>query len=180
MKRRKPTLPKLRPKGSLKGSKELEGTEGTLGELKELRELGEMPDRQGQLLAPLIQRQELRQDQIRVAEEADYIIHKAEMYDARLVTLGPLVFFSTETGDAWVLDPGDGLALCLARGGERQPFTIVETDTTFSIEWTANYRIEGNRFIVAERSGRVRTILGYPVSEIRRALRSAGQGAFPS
>src|SRR5260370_11038447 len=30
---------------------------------------------------------------------------RAAQYDASFVTAGPLVFFSTETGDAWMLDP---------------------------------------------------------------------------
>jgi hypothetical protein len=33
------------------------------------------------------------------------------------VTVGPLVLFSTETGDAWLLDPADHLAARLARDG---------------------------------------------------------------
>jgi hypothetical protein len=82
-----------------------------------------------------------------------------------------LILFSTETGDAWILDPEDSLALCLARDGDRQPFTVTETATNFGIEWNAEYRIEGDRFIVAEQSGRIRTIIGYPTREILRAVR---------
>ena len=88
-----------------------------------------------------------------------------------MVSLGPLVFFSTETGDAWVLDPADSLALCLARDGERQSFTITETATQFAIDWQANYQIEGNQFMVLEKSGQTRTIIGYPLREIKRYIR---------
>ncbi|MCK4473340.1 MAG: hypothetical protein KAW49_16280 [Anaerolineae bacterium] len=122
---------------------------------------------------PQTQRQILRREQINVTGEANYIISRAENYDARVVTFGPLIFFSTETGDAWMLDPEDGLALCLARGGETQPFTITETTTNFSIEWKANYQIDGDVFIVTERSGRTRSVLGYPAREILRATRRA-------
>lgn len=48
-------------------------------------------------------------------------------------TLGPLLFFSTETGDAWVLDPADHLALCLARDGEPLPANIIETPDTVRV-----------------------------------------------
>ena len=41
----------------------------------------------------------------RLAEEIDYIQSRAAERDGRLVTVGPLVLFSTETGDAWLLDP---------------------------------------------------------------------------
>jgi hypothetical protein len=61
-------------------------------------------------------------------------------------------------------------ALCLAQGGAPQPYYIDETDANFKIEWTAEYEIEGEKFIVVEQSGRVRTIIGYPISEILQAI----------
>jgi len=129
--------------------------------------------KRGKSRVPQTRRQIVHREQISITDEANYIISRAENYDARVVTLGPLIFFSTETGDAWMLDPEDGLALCLAQGGETQPFTITETTTNFSIEWKANYRIDGDVFIVTERSGRTRSILGYPTREILRATRRA-------
>jgi hypothetical protein len=112
----------------------------------------------------------LNRKQTSIAGEADYIINRAMQRDSRVVTLGALVFFSTETGDAWMLDPEDQFALCLAQEGEPQPYYIDETDANFKIEWTAEYEIEGDKFIVAEQSGRVRTIFGYPISEILQAI----------
>ena len=53
---------------------------------------------------------------------------RAAANEFRVVTLGPLVFFSTETGDGWMLDPQDGLANCLARDGDPLPVDIKETD----------------------------------------------------
>ena len=38
-----------------------------------------------------------------LAEEIDYIRSRAAEHDARLVTIGSLALFSTETGDAWLL-----------------------------------------------------------------------------
>ncbi len=101
--------------------------------------------------------------------EADYIIGKAQKRDARVVTLGSIVFFSTDIGDAWMLDPEEGLALCLARDGARQRYLILETDSSFQIEWNAQYEIQGDAFTVATAEGRVRTIIGYPTEEIVRA-----------
>ena len=111
--------------------------------------------------------------QISVTREVDTIIKRAQAGDARIVGLGSLVLFSTETGDAWLLDPEDNLALCLARDGEKQSFTVTDTATSFSIEWNANYLIDGDAFIVAEHSGRIKTILGYPTREILRTIRGA-------
>ena len=113
----------------------------------------------------------LSRDQISITGEANYIINRAENYDSHVVSLGSLVFFSTETGDAWMLDFEDGLALCLARDGDKQPFRIVETSEKFAIEWNATYQIEGNNFVVTQKSGQVRTILGYPTGEILETIR---------
>ena len=72
-----------------------------------------------------------------------------------------------------MLNPEDGLALCLAREGEEQLFTIVETSTNFSIAWSASYRIDGDKFVVISRLDRVQTFFGYPTAEISRAIRRA-------
>ena len=117
------------------------------------------------------QRRMLRQDQVRIADEARYIISLAKKDDARVVTLGSLLLFSTETGDAWMIDPGDNLALCLARDGQEQPFTITEDPEKFAIEWNAHYHIDRGALTVIERSGQIRTILGYPTKHISDAGR---------
>jgi hypothetical protein len=54
----------------------------------------------------------------RLADEIGYIQDKAADHDGRIVTIGQLILFSTETGDAWLLDITDQLAARLARGGD--------------------------------------------------------------
>jgi hypothetical protein len=106
----------------------------------------------------------------RLADEVRYIQSKAAAHDGRVVTLGQLVLFSTDTGDAWLLDVSDQLAAPLARDGDPEPIHLEETDTNFAIGWKGHYRIEGTAFIYADRdSGRVRAILGYPTQTIARA-----------
>ncbi|MBV9599614.1 MAG: hypothetical protein JOZ87_22520 [Chloroflexi bacterium] len=101
--------------------------------------------------------------------EVDYIVARAAESDARVVTLGQLVFFSIQTGDAWLFDPEDHLALRLATDGGRLPVQIVETATRFAIEWNAGYRFE-DAFVVDDASG-MRAIIGYPVTDLRLAER---------
>jgi len=113
----------------------------------------------------------LSREEVSINREADYIIKKAQAHDSRVVGLQGLVFFSTHTGDAWILDPADSLALCLAQDGERQNFTILETPTNFQIPWKAQYFIDGETFTVATKDGSVRTILGYPTREIENIIR---------
>jgi len=116
------------------------------------------------------QKRLLNREQISITDEARYIINRAMQYNFCVVTLGTLVFFSTESGDACMIDPADHFALCLAQGGDPQSYYIEETESNFKIEWTANYEIEGDKFIVVERSGRIRTIIGYPTRDILHAI----------
>ena len=102
-----------------------------------------------------------------LAKEVDSIQRRAGEHEGRFVTLGSLVLFSTETGDAWMLDPCDQLAARLARNGDPEPIDIEETETHFTIGWKGHYRIEGGAFVYTDRkSGRVTAILGYPTAKI--------------
>jgi len=102
-----------------------------------------------------------------LAEEIEYIQRRAAESDGRFVTVGPLVLFSTETGDAWLLDPADRLAARLARDGDPEELYFEETASRFAIGWKGNYRIDGAAFIYTDRdTGRVLTILGYPTQRL--------------
>jgi hypothetical protein len=103
----------------------------------------------------------------RLADEVRYIQRRAAAHDSRIVTIGQLVLFSTQTGDAWLLDPADRLAARLARDGESEAVHIEETDTTFTIAWKGRYRIAGEAFVYSDReTGRTTTILGYPTDKL--------------
>ena len=102
-----------------------------------------------------------------LGDEVRYIQRRAALHDGRFVSVGPLALFSTDTGDAWLLDPSERLAARLARDGDPQPVHIEETDSNFAVAWTGHYRINGAAFIYSDRaSGRVITIVGYPTHQI--------------
>ena len=102
-----------------------------------------------------------------LADEIDYIRSRAAEHDGRLVSVGPLVLFSTETGDAWLLDPADSLAARVARDGDPEDIHFEETDTNFAIGWKGTYRIQGDAFVFIDRdTARVITILGYPTRRL--------------
>jgi hypothetical protein len=106
----------------------------------------------------------------RLADEVRYIQDKAADHDGRMVTLGQLILFSTDTGDAWLLDLTDRLANRLARDGDPEPIHLEETDTSFTIAWKGRYHVEGPAFVYVDRdTGRVTTILGYPTQKIAQA-----------
>jgi hypothetical protein len=103
----------------------------------------------------------------RLAEEIRYIQRRAAEHDGRFVTVGSLALFSTDTGDAWLLDPEDHRAARLARDGDPEEVYFEETDTRFAIGWKGEYRIDGDAFVYIDRdSGRIVTILGYPIHRI--------------
>ena len=103
----------------------------------------------------------------RLADEIRYIQRRAAEHDGRFVTVGTLALFSTDTGDAWLLDPGDHLAARVARDGDPEDVYFDETDTRFAIGWKGEYRIDGDAFVYIDRdSCRIVTILGYPVNRI--------------
>jgi hypothetical protein len=102
----------------------------------------------------------------RLADEIRYITRRAANHDGRVVTIGQLTLFSSETGDAWIVDRDDRPALRLASHGDPEPFHIEETDTSFAIDWKAHYHIEGDAFIYTDRgTGRITTVLGYPTDK---------------
>ena len=73
----------------------------------------------------------------RLTDEVRYVQRRAAACDGRIVTIGQLLLFSTDTGDAWLLDRSDQLATRLARNGEAEPIDIEETD------YCARHRVEG-------------------------------------
>jgi len=103
----------------------------------------------------------------RLADEVRYIQGRAAKYDSRIVTIGQLLLFSSQTGDAWLLDAAEHLAVPLAKDGEPLSVEIADSDTTFSVQWSGSFKIEGEAFVYRPKSkGKVRTILGYPTALI--------------
>jgi hypothetical protein len=104
-----------------------------------------------------------------LADEVTYIQQRAANRVGRIVTLGPVLLFSTETGDGWLLDPADHLAAPIARDGEALPLSIEDTEKTFSIAWQGYYAIVDNVFTFHDAtSGRVTTFVGYPIQQLNR------------
>jgi hypothetical protein len=106
----------------------------------------------------------------RLANEIHYIQDKAADHNLRIVTIGQFLLFSTETGDAWLLDVTDKLAVRLARDGDHEPIHLKETDSSIVVGWKGHYHIEGPAFIYSDRdTARVTTIIGYPTKNIAQA-----------
>ena len=113
----------------------------------------------------------LSRQSLHLAKEVRTIQQRAAEHDGRIVRIGPLVFFSTDTGDAWMLEPADQLAARLAIGGDPLPVQIEETDTNYAIGWQGRFQIDGDTFIYEDnRSRRINAIRGYPMKQLLRVI----------
>ncbi len=120
----------------------------------------------------------LSREETNLQKEVDYIVKRARAGDSRVVGFGQLVFFSTDTRDAWMLDWEDELAICLMRDGVALPYELGETDRRFAIRWQGRYRIDGQLFsyIDNETPTNARTIGGYPTDVILTTVERLRQG----
>lgn len=114
-----------------------------------------------------------------IQQEVNTIVQLALGRETRIITLGKLLLFSTETGDAWMLEPAEGLSLCLVRDGEKRPAVISETPSGYGIEWNSGYRIKGSVFMAVDHDGEVDSIMGYPIREIETAVLQMTNGFSP-
>ena len=108
----------------------------------------------------------VKETKLDVQREIAGIIRSAQKYEGRVVGIEQFIFFSTETGDAWLLDIADNLALCLARDSVAQDAHVQETAEQLLVAWEARFQISGAMFIVVTESGQERMIMGYPTQEI--------------
>ena len=115
--------------------------------------------------------QQVRGADFRLADEVRYIQRRAAQCDSRIVRIGALLLFSTETGDAWLLDPADQLATPIAREREALPVHIEDTEKHFTVAWAGSYRIEDELFLYRDKDfGKTHTIFGYPTDQIAQQI----------
>jgi hypothetical protein len=100
--------------------------------------------------------------------EVESICRLASKGESRVIGFGQLVFFSSGTNDAWMLDWEDDLAICLMEDGVQRPFELGETEAQFAIQWQGRYHIAGELFAYIDNKTptHARTIAGYPTDAI--------------
>jgi hypothetical protein len=118
-------------------------------------------------------------DETGYTAEAELVQRRAQRHEPSVIRRGQIIFFSTESGDAWVLDAKGGEAACLAREGALDPIPIEESATRFGVAWQGRYRFEGNLFIVAAESGGESVMPGYPAKEIQRLIEGHAPETLP-
>jgi len=79
--------------------------------------------------------------------------------------IGNFIFFSTPSGEGWMLDHRKNYALRLAEDSSVLPYRIVEGPERFQVEWKERFRLEGDLFI-AIRKGEETIFREYPVEAL--------------
>lgn len=97
----------------------------------------------------------------KVAEYVAYAKNGHENFEI----FGKFVLFSSSSGEAWLLDPNEKLALRLVDNFEQLQFTIEETTTKFYVEWPERYQIQDGTFI-ALRGEKQTKFSNYPAAEL--------------
>ncbi len=105
-------------------------------------------------------------------DEVSYVCRLASEGESHVIGFNQLVFFSTATGDAWMLDWEDELAICLMKDGVQRPFRVGETVRQFAIQWQGRYHVEGEVFsyIDNENPTHARAFIGYPTDAISATI----------
>lgn len=107
-------------------------------------------------------------EEINLRKEVEAICRSASEGVTKVAGLCKLVFFSTATGDGWMLDWEDQPANCLMKNGSRQLCEFGETDKSFGIKWQGRYQIAGDSFFYTNSAtpGRVTAASGHPTQAI--------------
>lgn len=86
--------------------------------------------------------------------------------------VGPFVLFSTGKGDAWLLEPDEGLAMRLVWQGARVEPAINDDRARMEIAWDGAYELLGDFFRIDSDGPELgeRAIAGYPLEVVRKLI----------
>lgn len=90
-------------------------------------------------------------------------------------SIGDFIFLSALTGEAWILDHRENLALRLADKYEPLPYKISETQSQLKIEWNEHFKIENGAFISGN-SSTSSVFNDYPIALIEQKIAELQQG----
>lgn len=94
---------------------------------------------------------------------------------ATMNSLGNFIFFSTASGEGWMLDHRRNLALRLAEDGEALDYTILESKERFQVEWKERFRLEDDKFIASFKDKET-VFTDYPVEALALRIENMKAG----
>ena len=87
-------------------------------------------------------------------------------------TIGVFVLFSTDGGDAWLLELTEMDALLVAKGGKSIDVDIVESAETLEINWSHNFSVKNKQLVVTAYLDKKEDVLvGCPTHSIQAAIK---------
>jgi hypothetical protein len=105
-----------------------------------------------------------------LADEVRYVQRCAARHDGRIVTIGQLILFSTETGDAWLLDKDEHHWHGTATPNPSTSRRPTPTSPSSGRGITASRAMPSSTRIARRRD---QCILGYPTQKLEHAARNA-------
>ena len=119
-----------------------------------------------------------KEDLLTIRGECEAIVAAELRGEAKAVMTGPelevglFVLFSTGIGDAWLLEPDEQLAMCLAWRGTPQESGIRDIPGRMEIQWDGAYELLGDFFRVETEHPLIgtRAIGGYPLDRVRELI----------
>jgi hypothetical protein len=110
--------------------------------------------------------------QVSVREEVAKIREAALRREAKIMHLGVFVLFSTETGDAWLLELTDMDGVQVANQGKGIELEIEENADTIEINWSHRFTVEDRKFVATSyKDQSVITHDQYPIHSIQSGIR---------
>ena len=104
---------------------------------------------------------------------------KVNAKSAAMWTRGVFVFFSTEQGDAWVLEASGMDALQIASAGHQLEVDVAQTESAIEVTWSHQFTIRKD-FTVKDYADQRLTAFGdYPAARIRTLLSKARSSLPP-
>lgn len=110
-----------------------------------------------------------RKRTINVSKKISEYIELGKNGYPKLERWGNFIFLSTSSGEAWLLQIKEHLALRLVDRSEALPINIVENRHEFGVEWTDQFIINGTVFM-ATRDGVVSSFYDYPIAQIQSLM----------
>lgn len=96
------------------------------------------------------------------------VLHAVRGED-HLESTGNFIFLATTTGEAWMLDHRENLALMLAEKGQPLDYQIKENSKQFSVKWSAKFFIKDDSF-VAVKDGIESHFANYPLARLKELI----------
>ena len=113
-----------------------------------------------------------QQGQLSLTGEVKKIQQAAVTGKSEVRAIGVFVLFSSNAGDAWLLELTDMDALLVAKGGKTLDVDIVESPETLEVNWSHRFAVKDKQLhVTAYADKKEEVLVGCPAHSIRAAIK---------